>query len=81
VNSIPNSSAPVKRKLDAAGERELLINTLRMATARSRLITNTLETIGVSLRHKQIDCEGAMKWVQEEGLLDLIQFGPSGSTP
>jgi hypothetical protein len=76
LNSIQEGSAPVKRKLDSAGERELLINALRMATARSRLITNTLETIGVSLRHKQVDCEGAMQWLKDEGLLDLIDFGP-----
>jgi regulator of extracellular matrix RemA (YlzA/DUF370 family) len=79
LTAIQEGSAPVKRKLDSAGEREVLINALRMATARSRLITNTLETIGVSLRHKQIDCDAAMKWLQEEGLLDLIQFGPSQS--
>jgi hypothetical protein len=74
--SIQHGSCPVKPRLDSARERELLINALRMATARSRLITNTLETIGCSLRHKQIDCEAALLWLKDEGILDLVDFGP-----
>lgn len=64
------------RKLDHAGERELLIHLLRTATARSRLQTNLFETIGVSLRHRQIDAEGAMAWLRDEGVIDHIQLGP-----
>jgi hypothetical protein len=73
VNSVQKSSAPV----NAAGERELLIHSLRLATARARLIVNSLETVGVSLRHRAIDTDSAMKWLSEEGLLDWIEFGPS----
>jgi hypothetical protein len=74
VTALPKSSAPV----NSAGERELLIHVLRQATARSRLITNILETVGVSLRHRAISAEDAMRWLKEEGVLDLLQFGPSG---
>jgi hypothetical protein len=73
VNSVPQRSAPV----NTAGERELLIHTLRLAVARSRLITNTLETIGVSLRHRAVDCDAAMLWLKEEGLLDWLELGPA----
>jgi hypothetical protein len=81
VTALPERSAPGKPKTKGtAGERELLIHTLRTATARSRLVTNVLETIGVSLRHNQIDCAAAMQWLHEEGLLNHIQFGPEGSS-
>ena len=50
---------------------------LRLAVARSQLITNVLETVGVSLRHRAIDCEAAMTWLKEEGLLDWLELGPA----
>jgi hypothetical protein len=75
VNSITESSAASKRK-DAPGERDLLMNLLRTESARSRLITNTLDSIGVALRHRNIDCEGAMSWLKDEGLLDLLKLDP-----
>ena len=62
---------------DPAGERELLIHCLRTAVARARLAVNTLETIGVSLRHRQVTTDQAMAWLKEEGLLPHIQFGPA----
>jgi hypothetical protein len=58
-----------------------LIHALRTAAARSRLVTNLLDTIGVSLRHKAIDCDAAMEWIAQEGLLDHIQLGPTGAKP
>jgi hypothetical protein len=76
--SLPKSSPRVE---DAAGERELLIQALRLAVARSRLVTNVLETVGVSLRHRAIDCEAAMTWLHEEGLIDLLDLGPAKVKP
>ena len=76
VNSVTESSVSGKRKADAPGERDLLMNLLRTESARSRLITNTLDTIGTALRHRSVDCEGAMKWLREEGLLDLLKLDP-----
>jgi len=74
TSDLATASTPVK--IDTAGEREILIHTLRTAVARERLIVNTLETIGVSLRHKVVDAEGAMLWLKDERLLHLIDFGP-----
>jgi hypothetical protein len=62
------------KPIDEAGERELLIHSLRTAVARSRLVTNTLETIGVSLRHKQVSTAEAMNWLHDEGLLSEVQI-------
>ena len=74
MNSLSQQKAPV----NPAAEREYLIHALRTAAARSRLVTNLLDTIGVSLRHKAIDCDAAMEWIAQEGLLDHVQLGPKG---
>jgi hypothetical protein len=68
-------SAPV----NAAGEREFLIHALRCATARARLVTNVLETVGVSLRHKAVTTDEAMKWLHDEHVLDYVQIGLPGA--
>jgi hypothetical protein len=70
--SLLSRPAPV----NAAGERELLIHSLRLATARARLVVNSLETVGVSLRHRAVYTDGAMKWLAEEGLLDWLETHP-----
>ncbi len=74
MTSLPQASTAVK--FDTAGERELLLGALRVASARSRLITNLIESVGVSLRHKKINCTEAMQWLKEENALDLLDFGP-----
>jgi hypothetical protein len=76
MSYIQDRSAPGKN--NPAGERELLIHALRTAVARSRLVTNALETIGVSLRHKSVTTEQAMAWLRDEGLLPRVHFGPGG---
>jgi hypothetical protein len=76
MSSYTNASPRVKGNADTAGERELMIHSLRLAVAKSRLITNSLETVGVSLRHKAISVEDAMKWLAEEGLLSWLEFAP-----
>jgi hypothetical protein len=68
-------TAPV----NSQAERELLIHALRTATARSRLVTNVLETVGVSLRHKAVTTDEAMKWLHDEHVLDYVQIGPPGA--
>jgi hypothetical protein len=66
---------------DTSGERDLVMSALRVAAARSRLETNLLDNIGVALRHKQINCAGALAWLREEGLLDrLPPVGPGVSS-
>lgn len=77
MNSIQGS---VRGKpLDPAAEREILTNGIRTAVARARLTVNALETVGVSLRHRQISTDEAMRWLADEGLLDHIDFGPAGA--
>ncbi len=57
----------------------MMLTSLRAAAARQRLITNLLDTVGVSLREKRIDIAGAMAWLKDEGLLDLLPFGPGAT--
>jgi hypothetical protein len=70
--------SPQKSREDTSGERDLVLSALRVAATRSRLITNSLETVGIALRQKQIDCAGALAWLKDEGLLDLLPFTPGG---
>ena len=76
MNSVTQPSPQGKSNVDTSGERDLVLSALRVAATRSRLITNVLETIGIALRQKQIDCAGAMAWLKEEGLLDHLPLGP-----
>ena len=62
--------------LETTGERDLLLAALRVASARSKFIAVELDSIGVSLRHKAVNCEQALTWAREEGLLDWIKLGP-----
>jgi hypothetical protein len=79
MNNLTQASAPGKPNMGPAGERELLLTALRVAAARSRLVTNLLETVGVSLRHKQVSTEAAMQWLRDEGVLHLIDLEPPGA--
>ncbi len=77
MNYLSTPSSAVKPVLgDTPGERDLLLTSLRVAAARSRLITNLFDSVGVALRQKQIDCAGALAWLKDEGLLDHLPFGP-----
>jgi hypothetical protein len=77
----PAPQVKPENRPDTSGERELALASIRAATARQRLITNLLDTIGVALREKRIDIAGAMEWLHEEGLLDLLPFGPQATRP
>jgi hypothetical protein len=78
VSSLPNPASQVKPKLgETNGDREYLMQVLRAATARAKLISNTIDTIGVALRQRAITVEDAMRWAHEEGILDLLVFGPA----
>ena len=71
-NSVNHKSVPV----NPAAEREHLIHALRLAAARSRLATNVFDSVGVSLRHKAISNDDALKWLADEGVLCHVQIGP-----
>ena len=70
------NALPAVSREDTSGERDLLLTALRAASARSRLITTELDSIGTSLRHRQVNCAQAMEWLREEDLLSWVQFGP-----
>jgi hypothetical protein len=77
VISLPSPASQGKPKLgESNGDREYLMQVLRAATARSKLISNTLDSIGVALRQKAISVEDALQWATDEGIIELLQFGP-----
>ena len=65
--------------MDSSGERDLLLSALRAATARARLAANEFDTIGISLRQKQITCQQALEWACDEGLIGWVRLGPEVS--
>jgi hypothetical protein len=77
MNCITSASTWVKPFGDSPGERDLVMSALRVASAEARLVANTLDTIGASLRQKSISCQDALIWVAEEDLLHLVKFGPA----
>ena len=77
MNYITSASTVVKPFGDSAGERDLVMSALRVASAEARLVANTIDTIGASLRQKAITCQDALIWAHEEDLLHLIKFGPA----
>jgi hypothetical protein len=77
MSSLQQSFAPGKH--NPAGERELLIHGIRTAVARSRLVVNSLESIGVALRHNAVTYDQAIAWLKEENLLEHVHFGPEGA--
>ena len=81
MTSIANPTSQGKPKLgESNGDREYLMQVLRAATARAKLISNQLDTIGVALRQKAVSVEDALLWARDEGILDLLQFGPPSKT-
>jgi hypothetical protein len=77
VTALPNPASQGKPKLgETNGDREYLAQVLRAATARAKLISNQLDSIGVALRQRAITVEEAIQWAIDEGIIDLLQFGP-----
>jgi hypothetical protein len=80
VTSLPSPASPGKPKLgESNGDREYLMQVLRAATARVKLTSNTLDSIGVA-RQRAINVEDALQWAIDEGIIDLLQFGPPSKT-
>jgi hypothetical protein len=77
MSSLPSPASQIKPKLgETNGDREYVLQVLRVATARSKLISNTLDSIGLALRQRAVSVEDALQWAADEGILDLLQFGP-----
>lgn len=77
MTNIAQALAPGKSNhVDTSGERDLLLSAIRAATARARLAATEFDTIGISLRQKQITCEQALEWARDEGLIGWLRLGP-----
>ena len=76
MTSIPNRSPSDKPQQGPDGQRTFLISAIRAASARARLATNVLDTIGASLRERMISCDEAVAWLEEEGLLAGVEYHP-----
>ena len=80
MNSLHSPTSQGKPYLgESNGDREYLLAVLRAATARSKLISNQLDTIGMALRQRAVSVADAMTWARDEGILDLLDFGPPSS--
>lgn len=79
----PQAGKPYGVEMRKIQTKCLYLNPARLAVARSRMITNLLDSIGVALKHRQVDTEGALEWAKEEAVLDLLEFGPrkAGAQP
>ena len=81
MTSVPNPASRVKPELrETAGDRDLFLAVLRAASIRSRLITNQLDVIGTALKQRAVSIEDAMTWARDEGIIDLLDFGPPSKT-
>jgi hypothetical protein len=81
VTSITKPASQGKPKLgETNGDREYLMQVLRAATARAKLIANQLDTIGIALRQRAVTVEDAVQWAVDEGIVDLLQFRPPSKT-
>ena len=81
MNSITNPASQGKPNLgETNGDREYLMQVLRAATARAKLISNTLDSIGMALRQRAVSVEDALRWARDEQIIDLLQFGPPSKT-
>ena len=77
MTTLPNPASQGKAKLgETNGDRDYLLRVLRAATARSKLISNQLDTIGVALRQRAVSVEDALQWCTDDGIIDLLEFGP-----
>jgi hypothetical protein len=79
LTDIPERVVRGKPAADTVQQRDFLLNVLRTASARQRLAAVAIETIGTALRNKLVDCEGAMAWAHQEGVIDYLVLGPAGA--
>jgi hypothetical protein len=73
-----NDSSAIAPVYDA-GERDLLVNALRVGSARAKLIANTLDSIQASVRQRAVTPADALTWARQANVLEWIQLGPEVS--
>jgi hypothetical protein len=78
VTALPKPASQDKPILgETNADREHLLAILRVATARSKLISNQLDTVGIALRQRAVSVEDALRWCADDGIIDLLDFGPA----
>jgi hypothetical protein len=60
--------------------REFMLQALRIAALKVKLIENELHAMGISLKHGTIDPEGVVKWLHDEGLMGLLPQGAESAS-
>ena len=53
--------------------KEFMLNAIRIASLRAKLMDNELLNIGLALREDMIGPEMAVKWLSDHGLLWLVE--------
>ena len=77
MTSLPKTNSQGKAVLaETNGDKEYLLSVLRAASARAKLISTTVDTIGIALRQKSVTVADAMQWAADKDILPLLQFGP-----
>jgi hypothetical protein len=73
VATLPNSFGPVN-KIDTPAERDLALNSLRLAATKARLKVTLFETLHIALRQKQTDVRGVIQRLKDEGCYNEVPF-------
>ena len=55
-----------------ADARTLLLSFIRVATIRAKLAVVDLDSIGIALKHGVISLDGAIAWLDDVGLFEIV---------
>jgi hypothetical protein len=72
----PPSSGGTNSHVDTDGERNLLLQALRIAHRQFQIAINVIDAIGVALKGRLIDSDTALAWLHDEALIDFIELEP-----
>jgi hypothetical protein len=70
---LPNSLGRVN-KIDSSAERDLALNSLRLAATKARLKVTLFETLHIALRQKQTDVQGVIRRLKDENAYNEVPF-------
>jgi hypothetical protein len=77
MTSLSNPTSQGKPKLgESNGDREMLGQVLRTATAEARSVASKLESIATAVRQRTVTVAEALQWADDEQLFHLLRFGP-----
>jgi hypothetical protein len=62
--------------VDTDGERDFLLEALRIARKQFQIAINIIDTIGVGLKGGLIDPDIALEWLRDEAMLDCVDLEP-----